>query len=158
MAERGSEPRLRVLRHRRVKIRDARAEDAPALAALLAAGLSRRGGAASSSARRLRGRPELLRARRRRVRSPARTGIREHAPLLHEDGSWCRLSALVVDERSRRAGVGRKLVAEIEQRVRAAGCRYLEVTSGERPEREAAHAFYEALGLEQVSRRYLKAL
>ena len=35
---------------------------------------------------------------------------------------------------------------------------YLEVTSGERPGREAAHAFYDSLGLEQVSRRYLKAL
>jgi hypothetical protein len=42
-------------------------------------------------------------------------------------------------------------------RARACGCRYLEVT-GERAEREAAHAFYEALGLEQVSRRYLKEL
>ena len=78
--------------------------------------------------------------------------------LLHEDGSWCRLSALVVGEQSRRAGIGRKLVAAVEERARAAGCRYLEVTSGERPEREAAHAFYEAIGLEQVSRRYLKEL
>ena len=42
--------------------------------------------------------------------------------------------------------------------ARVAGCRYLEVTSGERPGREAAHAFYDALGLEQVSRRYLKEL
>ena len=79
-------------------------------------------------------------------------------PLLHEDGSWCRLSALIVAEASRRASIGRALVTEVEQRARAAECRYLEVTSGERPDREAAHAFYEALGLEQVSRRYLKAL
>jgi GNAT superfamily N-acetyltransferase len=79
-------------------------------------------------------------------------------PLLHEDGSWCRLSALVVAQGSRRRGVGRELVAELEGRARAVGCRYLEVTSGERPGREAAHAFYEALGLEQVSRRYLKEL
>ncbi len=79
-------------------------------------------------------------------------------PLLHEEGRWCRLSALVVAERSRRAGVGRSLVAAVEERARAAGCRYLEVTSGERREREAAHAFYAAHGLEQVSRRYLKEL
>jgi GNAT superfamily N-acetyltransferase len=79
-------------------------------------------------------------------------------PLLHQDGRWCRLSALVVARGSRRAGVGRALVAEVEARARTAGCRFLEVTSGERSGREAAHAFYKALGLEQVSRRYLKAL
>ena len=79
-------------------------------------------------------------------------------PLLHEDGRWCRLSALVVTEERRRGGAGRRLVEEVEARARARGCRYLEVTSGERPERAAAHAFYEALGLEQVSKRYLKEL
>lgn len=79
-------------------------------------------------------------------------------PLLHEGGSWCRLSALVVAGGSRRMGVGRALIAAVEARARDNGCRYLEVTSGERPGREAAHAFYEAVGLEQVSRRYLKEL
>jgi GNAT superfamily N-acetyltransferase len=79
-------------------------------------------------------------------------------PLLHEDGSWCRLSALVVAATNRRAGVGKALVAAVEARAREAGCRYIEVTSGEHPAREAAHAFYESLGLEQVSRRYLKEL
>ncbi|MGH3023146.1 MAG: hypothetical protein ACRDNI_05775 [Gaiellaceae bacterium] len=49
-------------------------------------------------------------------------------------------------------------MAAVEERAREAGCRYLEVTSGERPEREAAHAFYASLGLEEVSRRYLKEL
>ena len=79
-------------------------------------------------------------------------------PLLHEDGSWCRLSALVVASDRRRRGIARALVAEAERRAVESGCRYLEVTSGERPGREAAHAFYDSLGLEQVSRRYLKAL
>jgi GNAT superfamily N-acetyltransferase len=78
--------------------------------------------------------------------------------LLHEDGSWCRLSALVVARASRRSGIGRDLVAEVEARARALGCRYLEVTSGETPGRRAAHDFYEAIGLAQVSRRYLKEL
>jgi GNAT superfamily N-acetyltransferase len=79
-------------------------------------------------------------------------------PLLHEDGSWCRVSALVVAAGHRRRGVAGALVAEAERRAVAAGCRYLEVTTGERRGREAAHAFYESLGLEQVSRRYLKEL
>jgi N-acetylglutamate synthase-like GNAT family acetyltransferase len=79
-------------------------------------------------------------------------------PLLHEEGRWCRLSAIVVTEGRRRGGSGRLLVEEVEARARDQGCRYLEVTSGERPERAAAHAFYEAVGLEQVSKRYLKEL
>ena len=79
-------------------------------------------------------------------------------PLLHEDGSWCRLSALVVGSGHRRRGIARALVAEAERRARESGCRYLEVTTGERPGRDAAHAFYESVGLEQVSRRYLKEL
>ncbi|HWB56066.1 MAG TPA: GNAT family N-acetyltransferase [Gaiellaceae bacterium] len=79
-------------------------------------------------------------------------------PLLHEDGSWCRLSALVVAGNRRREGIGRALVGAVEERARAMGCRYLEVTSGERPERGAAHAFYASLGLSEVSRRYLGEL
>jgi GNAT superfamily N-acetyltransferase len=79
-------------------------------------------------------------------------------PLVHEDGSWCRISALVVSSDRRRAGVGRALVEAVEGFARSRGCRYSEVTSGERPERGAAHRFYEALGYEEVSRRFLKAL
>ena len=79
-------------------------------------------------------------------------------PLLHEDGSWCRLSALVVASGHRRRGTARALLAEAERRAAESGCLYLEVTTGERAGREAAHALYESLGLEQVSRRYLKAL
>jgi GNAT superfamily N-acetyltransferase len=142
-----------------VSLREARPEDAPALAGLLAE----------------LGYPNSVEPLRARLRAFAAdpssfvvvaadgdrlVGLASASvlPLLHEEGSWCRLSAIVVGEGSRRAGVGRELVAEVEERARAAGCRYLEVTSGERPEREAAHAFYEALGLEQVSRRYLKEL
>jgi GNAT superfamily N-acetyltransferase len=142
-----------------VSLREARPEDAPALAGLLAElGYP-------NSVEPLRARLRAFAADRSSfvliaVEADRVLGLASATvlPLLHEDGSWCRLSALVVGEGSRRAGVGRTLVAEVEERARAAGCRYLEVTSGERPGREAAHAFYEALGLEQVSRRYLKEL
>jgi GNAT superfamily N-acetyltransferase len=79
-------------------------------------------------------------------------------PLVHEDGRWCRISALVVSSGRRRGGVGRALVEAVEGFARSRGCRYSEVTSGERPERNAAHRFYEALGYEEVSRRFLKTL
>ncbi len=79
-------------------------------------------------------------------------------PLLHEDGNWCRISALVVSSARRRDGAGRALLEAAEAFGRSRGCRYAEVTSGERAEREVAHRFYEALGYEQVSKRYLKGL
>ena len=77
-------------------------------------------------------------------------------PLAHEDGGWCRLSALVVAEARRRTGAGRALVEAVEAFARERGCGLVEVTSGERAEREAAHRFYAALGYEEVSRRFLK--
>ncbi len=77
-------------------------------------------------------------------------------PLAHEEGSWCRLSALVVARGRRRSGAGSALVEAVELFARERGCALVEVTSGERAEREAAHRFYAALGYEEVSRRFLK--
>ena len=142
-----------------MRIREARSEDAPALAGLLAE-LGYPDATESVRARLL-----TLDAEPRSFVLVAEDAVRlggaasaSVIPLLHEDGNWCRLSALVVAEGHRRTGIASALVAEIEKRARAASCRYLEVTSGERPDREAAHAFYETLGLEPVSRRYLKKL
>ena len=79
-----------------------------------------------------------------------------------EDGApRCRLTAIAVDEAVRQTGVGRRLVAEVERRARAAACTELEVMSARRPERTAAHAFYPALGFVDGNREcgfYTKVL
>ena len=142
-----------------MRIRDARAADAAALAALLAElGYPGTGGFVRERLHAVSVAPSSFVVVAEDADGVTGLAAASVMPLLHEDGSWCRLSALVVAEGSRRAGVGRALVAEVEERARASGCRYLEVTSGERPERGAAHRFYRSLGLEEVSRRYLKEL
>jgi GNAT superfamily N-acetyltransferase len=142
-----------------VKVRDARPEDAAALAALLSElGYPDHAERVGVRALSLAADPASFLLVADGGEGPCGLASASVMPLLHEDGSWCRLSALVVAEGRRQAGIGRALVTAVEERARAAGCRYLEVTSGDRPGREAAHAFYRALGLEEVSRRYLKEL
>lgn len=78
-----------------------------------------------------------------------------------EGSRVCRLSALVVDRRATRGGIGRALVAEVERRARHLGCDLVEVSSGRRDERAGAHRFYDALGYTDTcsaSARYTKAL
>ena len=82
-------------------------------------------------------------------------------PLLAEGGCLARITALVVFERHRGGGVGRALVGAAEAVARAWGCYLLEVSSGRRTERAAAHRFYPALGFEDSSAhsvRYWKRL
>jgi len=76
--------------------------------------------------------------------------------VLHRATPVGRISALVVEEARRGEGIGRALVAAGEQRLRAAGCGLLEITS--RVDRTAAHAFYEHLGYERTSVRLSKVL
>ncbi|CAA9336555.1 MAG: hypothetical protein AVDCRST_MAG40-2194, partial [uncultured Gemmatimonadaceae bacterium] len=52
------------------------------------------------------------------------------------------------------AGVGRALVGAVEAFAWAAGCRRVEVTSGDH--RPAAHAFYRAAGYREDERRFVK--
>jgi GNAT superfamily N-acetyltransferase len=70
------------------------------------------------------------------------------------DVAW--LTSLVVDESARGSGVGRGLVAAVEDFARASGCERLSVTTQEH--RADAHAFYERLGLPQTGRRFGKQL
>jgi len=76
-------------------------------------------------------------------------------PLLHVDGNLGRITALAVSSRFRRCGIGRKLIAAAEGFAWARRCVRVEITSGDhRPE---AHAFYEAVGYRQETRRFLKS-
>lgn len=65
-----------------------------------------------------------------------------------------QITLLVVDERARRHGVGRALVAAAEQWARDHGCRRIVVTTA--LHRAEAHAFYESVGYRQTGRRYGK--
>jgi GNAT superfamily N-acetyltransferase len=67
-----------------------------------------------------------------------------------------KLSAIVVDERFRRRGVGAALADAIEAEARRRGCGLLFVTTNER--RKDAHAFYRAIGFEETGRRFAKPL
>jgi len=75
-------------------------------------------------------------------------------PVAHEDGPWCRISALVVDEEHRGRGVGESLLAAAESAARAAGCSRIEATSA--LHREGAHRFYAARGYASGSQHFLK--
>jgi GNAT superfamily N-acetyltransferase len=68
------------------------------------------------------------------------------APQFAESGMFSRITALAVDPSTHRAGIGRRLVVEAERIAVAAGSTVMQVNSGRRPERAAAHAFYTSLG------------
>lgn len=75
-------------------------------------------------------------------------------PVLHRPKLVGRLTALVVAQRARRHGVGSALVAAAEQRLMAAGCGMVELTSN--LELREAHAFYERLGYSITSYRFCR--
>jgi ribosomal protein S18 acetylase RimI-like enzyme len=76
--------------------------------------------------------------------------------VLHRPKPIGRITALVVDESARGQGVGRALVSAAEAFAFREGCGMLEVTSNMR--RTEAHAFYERLGFDRSSYRFVKTL
>ena len=75
---------------------------------------------------------------------------------VHRDAPVGRVSIMVVDEAHRSRGIGALLVAEAEKRLAERGCVILEVTSNIK--RDRAHNFYEKLGYERTSYRFMKRL
>ena len=136
-------------------IRDARTEDAEALAALV----GQLGYPTSAEA-------VALRLARLHASEADRVVVAEadgevvglaslHTSLTVEyDEPAAKLSAIVVDERHRRRGIGEALVAELEAEARRRECAVIFLTTAER--RADAHAFYRRIGFEQTGRRFAK--
>ena len=78
------------------------------------------------------------------------------SPAIERDRPAAKLGALVVDEAHRGHGIGRALVEAAEAEARLRGCELLFLTTADR--RDDAHAFYESLGLELTGRRYGRTL
>lgn len=76
--------------------------------------------------------------------------------LFHQPGLIGTIMALSVSERFRGQGIGRALVAEVERVAREIGCTKIAVASGVR--REDAHRFYQTLGYEENTKRFVKQL
>jgi N-acetylglutamate synthase-like GNAT family acetyltransferase len=77
-------------------------------------------------------------------------------PVLHRATSVGRISMLVVSEKQRGKGVGSKLVVEAERRIAESGCSLIEVTSNDRL--VDAHKFYQSHGFVRTSVRLAKML
>ena len=137
-------------------IRDARDDDAPAIAELLGQlGYPTEGGAVA-------GRLERLRIVGDRIvvadldGSVVGLAHLQVNPAIEYERPAAKLAALVVDESVRGEGVGRTLFESVEAEARIRGCELLYLTTSER--RDDAHAFYERIGLEHTGRRYSRAL
>lgn len=137
-------------------IRDARAADAPAIAGLLAQlGYPSGPTAVEERLERLRivGDRVVVADFDGRAVGLAHLQV---APALEHDRPAAKIGALVVDEAHRGRGIGRALLAALEDEARRRGCSQLFLTTSER--RDDAHAFYERVGLEQTGRRYGRTL
>jgi GNAT superfamily N-acetyltransferase len=78
------------------------------------------------------------------------------APVAHDSGPWCRITALIVDQAHRGQGIGELLVEAAEQAAHDASCSRIEATSA--LDRTTAHRFYEKLGYGQTSTHFFKRL
>ena len=75
-------------------------------------------------------------------------------PLFHAPGYLGRITSLVVRSDARGSGVGRMLMQQAQEFCWGAGCERIELTSGDT--RDQAHRFYQQLGFQLQSRRFVK--
>lgn len=74
------------------------------------------------------------------------------------DGVHVRVGSLVIDEQQRGNGIGRSLMQAAEGWAGSVGAQAIALNSGNRYEREGAHAFYRKLGFEGLSTGFVKKL
>ena len=65
---------------------------------------------------------------------------------IHRPDAAARLSAVVVERRYRRMGIGRALIAVAESTAARRGCTSIELTSNLRRKSDGTYDFYDALG------------
>ena len=80
------------------------------------------------------------------------------AQAFEHDTTYVRIVAFVVNAKHRRQGIGRRLIREAEDWAHERGATAVLLNSGIRPEREAAHHFYQAMGYSVTSTSYSKSL
>jgi len=78
------------------------------------------------------------------------------SPSVEYDESAGKVSAIVVDRRHRGRGVGQALIGAVEAEARARGCVLLFLTTAHR--RKDAHQFYRRIGFEETGLRFAKRL
>jgi len=69
----------------------------------------------------------------------------------HREGSFLRIITMVVDEKKRRMGIGKRLMQLAEDYAREKWCSHVERTSGVHRETLGSHKFYESLGYAELS-------
>ncbi|WP_323679488.1 GNAT family N-acetyltransferase [Exiguobacterium indicum] len=79
------------------------------------------------------------------------------AQAFEHDTTYVRIVAFVVNAKHRRRGIGRHLIQAAEDWAHERGATAVLLNSGNRPEREAAHHFYQAMGYSVTSTSYSKS-
>jgi GNAT superfamily N-acetyltransferase len=74
------------------------------------------------------------------------------------DGVAVQISALVTKKEYQGQGVGKAMIAFVEQWAKEKGATNLYLTSGNRPEREQAHLFYQKMGFGTTGYRFVKTI
>jgi len=74
------------------------------------------------------------------------------------NGNYLRILAFVVKKNARKLGIGKILIEAAEAWAKAQGLQTAVISSGNRAERDAAHAFYKKMGYAVKSSGFVKKL